>query len=72
MENFIFCAVCVTIHKISFYHLIFYFSSMKLLDMGLEWEAANRLAEDRLAWDIFMNMVCPMGFLHANLTRTIN
>ena len=23
---------------------------MKLLDMGLEWEAGNRLAEDRLAW----------------------
>ena len=24
---------------------------MKLLDMGLEWEAANRIAEDRLVWN---------------------
>ena len=45
---------------------------MKLLDMGLEWEAANRLAKDRLAWNNFMELVCPMGFLHANLVRTIN
>ena len=39
---------------------------MKLLDMGLEWKAANHLAEDRLAWNYFMELVCPMGFLHAN------
>ena len=39
---------------------------MKLLDMGLEWEAANRLAEDRLVWNNFTELVCPMGFLHAN------
>ena len=45
---------------------------IKLLDMGLEWEAANRLAEDRLAWNNFMKLVWPMGFLHANLVRTIN
>ena len=45
---------------------------MKLLDMGLEWEAANRLAKDRLAWNNFMELVCPMGFLHANLVRTTN
>ena len=41
---------------------------MKLLDMGL----GNRLAEDRLAWNNFMKLMCPMGFLHANLARTIN
>ena len=45
---------------------------MRLLDMGLEWESANRLAEDRLAWNNFMELVCLMGFLHANLVRTIN
>ena len=45
---------------------------MKLLDMGLEWEAANRLADDRLAWNNFIELVCPIGFLHANLVRTIN
>ena len=39
---------------------------MKLLDMGLEWEAANCLAEDRLAWNNFIELVCPMRFLHAN------
>ena len=39
---------------------------MKLLDIGLEWEAANRLAENRLAWNNFIELVCPMGFLHAN------
>ena len=45
---------------------------MKLLDMGLELEAANRLAEDRLVRNNFIELVCPMGFLHANLVRTIN
>ena len=35
---------------------------MKLLDMGLEWEEA----EDRLASSNFTELVCPMGFLHAN------
>ena len=45
---------------------------MKLLDMGLEWEAANRLVEDRLSWNNFMELLCLMGFLHANLVRTIN
>ena len=44
---------------------------MKLLDIGLEWEAANRLAEDGLASNNFMELVCPMGFLHTNLVRTI-
>ena len=39
---------------------------MKLLDMVLEWKAANRLAEDRLAWNNFIELGCPMGFLHAN------
>ena len=39
---------------------------MKLLDMGLELEAANRLAEDRLAWNNFIELVCPMEFLHAH------
>ena len=39
---------------------------MKLLDMGLEWESVNRLAEDRLAWNNFIELVCPMGFLHAD------
>ena len=39
---------------------------MKLLGMGLEWEAANRLAEDRLVWSNFIGWVSPMGFLHAN------
>ena len=39
---------------------------MKLLDMGLEWEAANHLAEYRLARNNFIELVCPMGFLHAN------
>ena len=39
---------------------------MKLLDMGLEWEAANRLPEDRWAWNNFIELVWPMGFLHAN------
>ena len=39
---------------------------MKLLDMGLEWEAANHLAGDRLAWNNFIELVCPKGFLHAN------
>ena len=39
---------------------------MKLLDIGLEWEAVNRLADDRLAWNDFIQLVCPMGFLHAN------
>ena len=45
---------------------------VKLLDMGLEWEAANILAEDRLAWNNFVELVCPMGFLHGNQVRTIN
>ena len=49
-----------------------YMMKMKLLDMGLEWEAANRLAKDRLVWNNFMELVCPMVFLHANLVRTIN
>ena len=44
---------------------------MKLLGMGLEWEAANRLAEDRLVWNNFIEWVSPMGFLHANEVRTI-
>ena len=39
---------------------------MKLLDMGLEREAASCLAEDRLAWNNFIELVCPMEFLHAN------
>ena len=39
---------------------------MKLLDMGLKWEAANRLAEDRLTRNNFIELVCTMGFLHAN------
>ena len=39
---------------------------MKLLDMGLEWKADNRLAEDGLTWNNFIKLVCPMGFLHAN------
>ena len=39
---------------------------MKLLNMGLEWEAANYLAGDRLAWNNFIELMCPMGFLHAN------
>ena len=39
---------------------------MKLLGMGLEWEAANRLAEDRLVWNKFIEWVSPMEFLHAN------
>ena len=30
---------------------------MKLLDIGLEWEAANRLAEDRLVWNNFIELV---------------
>ena len=30
---------------------------MKLLDMRLEWEAANRLAEDRLTWNNFIELV---------------
>ena len=36
---------------------------MKLLNIGLEWEAANRLAEDRSAWNNFMELLCPMGIL---------
>ena len=36
---------------------------MKLLDMGLEWEAANHLDKDRLAWNNFMELVCPVRFL---------
>ena len=43
-----------------------YMMKMKLLEMGLEREAANRLAEDRLAWNNFIELVCPMGFWHAN------
>ena len=39
---------------------------MKLVNMGLEWEAANCLAGDRLAWNNFVELMCPMGFLHAN------
>ena len=39
---------------------------MKLLNMVLEWEAANCLAGDRLAWNNFIELMCPMGFLHAN------
>ena len=39
---------------------------MKLLGMRLEWEAANRLAEDRLVWNNFIEWVSPMGLLHAN------
>ena len=39
---------------------------MKLLDMGLEWESVNCLAEDRLVWNNFIEPVCPMGFLHVN------
>ena len=39
---------------------------MKLLDMGLEWETANRLAEDRLPWNNFIELSYPIGFLHAN------
>ena len=39
---------------------------IELLDMGLEWESANCLADDRLAWNSFIQLVCPMGFLHAN------
>ena len=31
---------------------------MKRLDMGLEWEAANRLAKDRLALNNFIELVC--------------
>ena len=38
---------------------------MKLLDMRFEWEAANHLAEDILALNNFMELVCSMGFLHA-------
>ena len=34
--------------------------------MEQEWEAANCLAEDRLAWNNFVELVCPMGFLHVN------
>ena len=45
---------------------------MKLLDMGLKWGAAIRLAKKRLAWNNFMQLVCPMGFWHANLVRKIN
>ena len=41
---------------------------MKLLDMGLEWEAVNLLAEDRFTWHNFIELVCPMGFLHDRLT----
>ena len=39
---------------------------IKRLDMGLECEAANRLAKDRLALNNFIELVCPMGLLHAN------
>ena len=45
---------------------------MRLLDMGLEWEVATRLAEGRLAWNNFIELVCPMKFLHANKVRTIS
>ena len=33
---------------------------IKLLDMGLEWEAANRLAGNRLVWNKFIELVCPV------------
>ena len=39
---------------------------IKRLDMGLEWEAANHLAKDRLALNNFIELVCPMRLLHAN------
>ena len=39
---------------------------MELLDMGLGWEAANRLAKDRLRWNNFIQLVYPMGFLQGN------
>ena len=40
--------------------------------MRLEWEEANRLAEDRLAWNNFIELVRSMGFLYASKVRTIN
>ena len=44
----------------------------KLLDMRLEWEASNCLTKDRLARKNFMELVCPMGLLHASLVRMIS
>ena len=45
---------------------------IKLLDMGLKWKAANRLAEDRLAWNSFIDLVYLMRFLHTNYVCTIS
>ena len=36
--------------------------------MRLEWEAANRLAEDILAWNNFIELVCPIGILTRQLS----
>ena len=45
---------------------------IKLLDMGLKWKAANRLVEDRLAWNSFIDLVYLMRFLHTNYVCTIS